>query len=300
MLLFLRTLFSTMWPTEIIPEDWQKGVIIPLWKRRGSRSDCSNYRRITLLYVPGKLFSMVLLDGCQNTIRKIRRPEPAGFMSDRSTIEQIFTIREIVEKTTEFRQKAFIAFVDFRAAFDSADQKALWRILESTGLSEKYCRILKALHHGTESCVQVNGRQSPFFQITTGVRQGCAVAPELFNVIVDYIMTKNTSRLSFGPKFGDRAITDVDFVDDFAILVDSMEQLLEALRILREEAAKVGLHINWNKTKIMATDPSSPTVNSPVSLDSTTGIEVVQDFTYLGSIISSNGLLLLELASEII
>ena len=79
------------------------------------------------------------------------------------------------------------------------------------------------------------------------------------------------------------------------ILADSMEQLLEALRILREEAAKVGLHINWNKTKIMAIDPSCPTVNSPLNLDSSTGIEAVQDFTYLGCIISSSGSLLPEL-----
>ena len=215
-------------------------------------------------------------------------------MSDRSTIEQIFTIRQIVEKTTEFRQKAFIAFVDFRAAFDSVDRKALWRILELAGLPEKYCRLLKALHHGTESCVQVNGRRSPFFQITTGVRQGCAVAPELFNVIIDYVMTKTISRISFGLKFGDHTIRDVDFADDLAILADSMEQLLEALRILREEAAKVGLHINWNKTKIMAIDPSSP-----ASLDSTTSIEVVKDFTYLGSVISSNGSLLPELQAKL-
>ena len=103
---------------------------------------------------------------------------------------------------------------------------------------------------------------------------------------------KTTPRLSFGLKFGDHAITDVDSADDLATLADSMEQLLETLRILREEAAKVGLHINWNKTKILVIDPSSPTVNSPVSLDSTTSIEVVQDFTYLGSINSSNGSLL--------
>ena len=299
MLLFLHTLFSTIWQTKIIPGDWRKGVIIPLWKKKGSRSDCSNYRGITLLSVPGKLFSMVLLDRCRSIIRKIRRLEQAGFMSDRSTIEQIFTIRQIVENTTEFRQKAFIAFVDFHAAFDSVDRKALSRILELTGLPEKYCRLLKALHHGTDSCVQVNGRRSPFVQITTWVRQGCAVTPELFNVIIDYVMTKTTSRLSFGLKFGDHTITDVDFADDLAILADSMEQLLEALQILREEAAKAGLHINWNKTKIMAIDPSSIAVNSPVSLDSTTSIEVVKDFTYLGSVISSNGSLLPELQARL-
>ena len=63
---------------------------------------------------------------------------------------------------------------------------------------------------------------------------------------------KTTSHLSFGLKFGDHTISYVDFANDLAILADSMEQLLEVLQILQEEAAKVGLHINWNKTKIMA------------------------------------------------
>ena len=61
--------------------------------------------------------------------------------------------------------------------------------------------------------MQVNDRCNPFIQTTTGMRQGRAVAPELFNVIVDYIMAKTISRLSFGLKFGDRAITDVVFAD---------------------------------------------------------------------------------------
>ena len=78
-----------------------------------------------------------------------------------------------------------------------------------------------------------------------------------------------------------------------------MDQLLEALQILREEAASVGLEINSDKTKIMAVDPSYPTVNSPVSLDRTTSIEVVRKFTYLGSAIFSDGSLLPELQARI-
>ena len=110
---------------------------------------------------------------------------------------------------------------------------------------------------------------------------------------------KNYFTSQLGLKFGDHAITDVDFADDLAILVDCMESLQEALRILQEEAAEVGLHINWNKTKIMAIDPSSPIVNSPFSLESTTSIVVARDFTYLGSIISSNGSLLPELQARL-
>ena len=108
-------------------------------------------------------------------------------------------------------------------------------------------------------------------------------------------MTKATSRLGFGLKFGDGVISDADFTDDLAILADSTDQPLGVLWILREEAVSVGLQINWDKTKNMAIEPCSSTLNSPVSLDRTTSIEAVQRFTYLGSSVSSDGSHLPEL-----
>ena len=190
-----------------------------------------------------------------------------------------------MEKATEFRPKAFFAYVDFRAVFNSMNREALSKILASTGLLEKYYWLFKALHYGTENYAQVDNQRHPFFRITTGVRQGCAVAPELFNVMLDHVVTKTTSGLNFGLQLGDRVISDTDFTDDLAILADSMEQLLKVLEISREEAKNVGLQINRNNynyiTKIMAMDPSYPIVISPVSLDGTTSIEVVQRLAYL-------------------
>jgi len=58
---YLTDLFCTIWETEIVPEEWHQGIIIPLYKGKGSRSECRNYRGITLLSVPGKVFSHVLL-----------------------------------------------------------------------------------------------------------------------------------------------------------------------------------------------------------------------------------------------
>ncbi|KAK2723051.1 hypothetical protein QYM36_003294, partial [Artemia franciscana] len=102
-------------------------------------------------------------------------------MPGRSTMEQIFTMQQLIEKTREFQQKAYVAFVDFKATFNSVDLQSLWLILKTTGLPAKYCNLFERLHKGTESCMQINGRHSSSFEINTGVRQGCAAAPELFN-----------------------------------------------------------------------------------------------------------------------
>ena len=178
-----------------------------------------------------------------------RWPEQATFMLDCPALEQIFTIWLIKDKITEFRRKVF-AFIPFPAAFNSLDQEAFWQILESNSLREIQWRLFKALHHGKESCVKVNGRHILFFQITIGVRQECAVAPELFSVIIDHVLTKKTSSFSFRLEFRDRIISDANFSEDLAILADIMDQLLKVLRITGEDAAKVGLHTNWKKKNL--------------------------------------------------
>ena len=299
MLLWLHMLFSVVWRTEWIPKDWRAGIILPLWKRKGSKSICSNYRGITLLSVPGKLFAMTLLDRCTSILRRKRRVQQAGFMPGRSTVEQIFTMRQLIEKTKEFRRKAYVAFVDFKAAFDSVDRNSLWLILRSTGLPDKYCKLFEKLYEETVGCVQVNGKRSTTFGIKTGVRQGCAAAPELFNCVIDHVMTRTTNRLPFGLQFGDRVLTDADFADDLGLVADSIDQLTDALEVLQEEAAKVGLKINWLKTKIMAIEPPSP-VSPPENITVCGApVEVVKNFTYLGSVLSNEGSIEEEVCSRV-
>jgi len=299
MLLWLQMLFSVVWRTEWVPKDWRLGIILPLWKRKGSKSICSNYRGITLLSVPGKLFAMTLLDRCTSILRRKRRVQQARFMPGRSTVEQIFTMRQLIEKTREFRRNAYVAFVDFKAAFDSVDRNSVWLILRSTGLPDKYCKLFEKLYEETESCVQVNGKRSTTFNIKTGVRQGCAAAPELFNCVIDYVMTRTTNRLPFGLQFGDRILTDADFADDLALVADSIDQLTDALEVLKEEAAKVGLKINWLKTKIMAIEPPGPVSHPDTITVCGTLVEVVKNFTYLGSVLSNDGSVDEEVCSRI-
>ena len=136
---------------------------------------------------------MTMLDKCTIILRRKRRVQQVGFMSGRSTVEQIFTMPQLIEKTKEFRRKAYVAFVDFNAAFDSVNCYSLWLILRSTGLPEKYCKLFEKIYEETVGCVQVNGKRSTTFGIKTGVRQGCAAAPELFNCVMIASDTNNKS-----------------------------------------------------------------------------------------------------------
>ena len=106
-------------------DDWRKGVILPFYKGKGSRQDCRNYRGITLLSVPGKVFAHVLLSRVRERLRSHRRVQQSGFTPHRSTIDRIITLQLLLQTRREYCRPLWIAYVDLKAAFDSVNLDAL-------------------------------------------------------------------------------------------------------------------------------------------------------------------------------
>ena len=125
----LTYLFNLIWQTEEVPGDWRRGAIVKL-PRRGNLSDCNNWRGITLLSIPGKVFCSLLLNRLREHVDSRLREEQAGFRKGRSCSEQIFTLRTIIEQSLEHQTPLIINFIDFKKAFDSIHRESLWKILK--------------------------------------------------------------------------------------------------------------------------------------------------------------------------
>jgi hypothetical protein len=124
----LLPLFEKIWEEEEIPTKWKDGHIIKLPKK-GDLSSCENYRGITLLSVPGKVFNRVLLDRMRDAVDARLRDHQAGFRQDKSCIDQITTLRIIVEQSLQWNSLLYINFVDFHKAFDSLHCDTMWQLL---------------------------------------------------------------------------------------------------------------------------------------------------------------------------
>ena len=96
----------------------------------------------------------------------------------------------ILQARREYRKPSWVAYVDFRSAFDSVDRQSLWLFLRSKGIPEKIFQFLEDLYSNTFSCVRVDGELSPWFETSSGVRQGCVVVPELFLEPMDWIVNR--------------------------------------------------------------------------------------------------------------
>ena len=89
---------------------------------------------------------------------------------------------------------------------------------------------------------------SSFFPVNTGVRQGCVLAPSLFNTCMDWVLGRVVEQSHCGASVSNTKITDLVFADDAAIFGESLEVLVMALKALHEEVKPFGLKVSWAKT----------------------------------------------------
>ena len=126
-----------------------------------------------------------------------------------------------------------------------------------------------------------------FFDIITGVHQGCILSPFLFLLVIDFIMRQAINDTSMGIQWANHTrLTDLDFADDLSLLAERRVTLQEMTANLETEAGKVGLRISAEKTKVMQIGvdlvPKTITVGQQ-------NVDDVDRFTYLGSVLTCDG-----------
>ena len=159
-----------------------------------------------------------------------------------------------MEKTREFQKHIYFCFIDYAKAFDCVAHNKLWKILKEMGLPEHLTCLLKNLSAGQEATVRTGHGTTDLFQIGKGVPQGCILSPCLFNLYAEYLM-KNAGleEAQAGIKIAGRNINNLRYADDTTLMAESEEKLKSLLMKVKEESEKVGLKLNIQKMKIMAT-----------------------------------------------
>ena len=164
------------------------------------------------------------------------------------------------------------------------DNNKPWTILKEIRIPDYLTCLLRNLYAGQEATVRNGHGTTDWIQIGKGVRQGCILSPCLFNLYAEYIM-RNTGleEAQAGIKIAWRNINNFRYADDTTLMGESEEELKSLLMKVTEKSEKVGLKLNIQKTKIMA---SSPITSWQIDGDTT---ETVADFIFLGSKITADG-----------
>ena len=159
------------------------------------------------------------------------------------------------KKQESSRKNIYFCFIDYAKAFDCVDHNKLWKILEEMGIPDHLTCLLRNLYAGQDATVRTGHGTTDWFQIGKGVCQGCILSPCLFNLYAEYIMRNaGLEEAQAGIKIAGRNIINLRYSDDTTLMVES-EEVKSLLMKVKEESEKVGLKLNIEKTKIMASGP---------------------------------------------
>ena len=151
------------------------------------------------------------------------------------------------------------------------------------GIPHHLTCLLRNLYSGQEAKVRTQHGTTDWFQIGKGVHQGCILSPCLFNLYAEYIMRNaGLEEAQAGIKTAGRNINNLRYADDTTLMAE-IEELKNLLMKVKEESEKVGLKLNIQKTKIMASGPITSR-----EIDGET-VETMSDFIFLGSKITADG-----------
>ena len=150
-------------------------------------------------------------------------------------------------------------------------------VLQEMGIPDHLTCLLRNIYAGQEATVRTGHGTTDWFQIGKGVCQGCILSPCLFNFYAKYIMINaGLEEAQAGIKIARKNINNLRYADDSTLMAESEEELKTLLMKVKEESENVGLKLNIQKTKIMASGPI-------------TSVETVSDFIFWGSKITADG-----------
>ncbi len=181
----------------------------------------------------------------------------------------ILVIRQLAEKAVEHQAAQYFVFVDLKKAYDSVPWEAMWIVLRKMGIPEVLVDIVKSSHKDMKAKVRLEGEELEEIEVTDGLRQGCTMAPSLFNLYacamaeiwmervkdVDDADTKILYKLDqhlfrrSTQKASEICLREGEFADDVVLMAQSKEAAAAALRVYMKVAKEFGLTVSVSKTK---------------------------------------------------
>ena len=232
-----------------------------------------------------------------------------------------FALRQVMEKCRLHSEDLYLLFIDLTKAFDTVNRPGLWAILEKVGCPKHFVGLIQSFHDGMNVTVREGGDRSQPFGVTSGTKQGCVLAPTLFSIFFSlmlHVAFKDTtdgvgiktrfdkglcsvksSHFNAPTKVKLLTIRELLFADDCALAALSQEALQRLCDCFATAASRFGLTISIKKTEaLFQPAPGNIYVAPSVTIEGKL-LNAVDNFKYLGSIVSNDTSMDAEITARI-
>ena len=196
------------------PTTFQIGIITLIHKK-GDKSEIANYRPITLLNTDYKIIAKCYATRLKTVISQLVGYNQRGFVPRRDIRANIMEVKLALEYAQKKKLSGALLMWDFEKAFDKLDRGFLWKTLGKMNIGKGFGSAMKTLHMNSRGVILINGYFSNSFEVNSGVRQGCPIAPFLFALTTEPLRNAVEKDTKFtGLMIKDIKVTLQLFADD--------------------------------------------------------------------------------------
>lgn len=208
------------------PEIWKRAKVTPIFKK-GQRSEIRNFRPISILSTPAKVFESILYNRLFYHVKRFINPHQHGFFTGRSITSNLLNFSDFCTSTLDFNGQVDVIYTDFEKAFDKVDHLALLSRLNYFGLSSPLIKLFSSYLYKRTQYVSYNGAMSSDFHPESGVPQGSNLGPLLFIIFIDNITSsiKNCNFLLYADDL--KIFKSINNISDCKELQDDLDRLFQ-------------------------------------------------------------------------
>jgi hypothetical protein len=271
------SIFNSCIENSVVPSEWKSATVSPLFKNKGSNSELTNYRGISVLPPLSKVFEKILNEQIVTYLDKhnILFAGQHGFRKGHSCETALHELISDLNVARDSRLITMLLFIDYRKAFDTVDSNLLLLKLFHYGFTNSAISLVGDYFKGRSQCTKVQGKVSEPADILLGVPQGSVLGPLFFLLFINdlaFLLQGLSSKL---------------FADDTTIyssgpdLDGVMKDFQSKIKPLSTWCALNRLDINWSKTFIMFVTNKRVSLPSSVDLNGVS-VSVISEFKLLG------------------
>ena len=279
----LKAMIEKAHESENIPQAWEEGEIIRLYKGKGTKGKCSNERGITLASNVGKVYERIINERIKKELQITKAQ--AGGKPGSSTADHLIVLKEAIQEITKNKKTAYIIFLDVQKAYDKAWLDAILYTLHKNGIKGKNLRMAKKLNSNLTAKIQTRYGLTRKIKIRDSIRQGGVLSVIEYAALIDEI-SKELKEKGLGLKTNGRIIIDsLLWMDDVCLIHHDLDTLQTMLDITNHVALKYHIQFGAAKCKVIRKGKgrkSNLKLNGEV-------LEEVTTYKYLGETINNKG-----------
>jgi hypothetical protein len=230
-----------------VPDTLKVGLLTPIFKNKGLKSQATNNRGITVLPVISKIVETIIKERIQKQVIETQNRKQRGFTSGSSPIHSALPVEECYREVVDNNAEGQVILLDAKAAFDKVIHSHMERRVYQAGIDDKHCVLIKSLHENAESSIKWAGQISEPLLVNQGGRQGGILSTDLYKLYINPLLARLESA-NIGMRIGNISTNCTACADDVAILSGNPDHPQILINICNDYAHMEGYELQPAKS----------------------------------------------------